>query len=144
MSDEHPIASDNSGGLGDPADMGDLGALLRRTAPPALADDGFSARVLAALPAAPPLADRTGWLTPAEALRRETVRHAQRQRLLRWTRGGILAGTAIAAATWFGARPLPGDAAWTLPGPSPVFTLLLWTLVTGTLAAVLAQAFRED
>ncbi len=125
----------------DPA----LDALLRRAAPPPLPDDGFTARVLDALPATRALPDRAGWLLPAEALRRETARHAQRLRLLRWTRGGLLAGGALVAVAWFAAWPTgPGTAAATLPGPEPAFTVMLWTLVTGTLAAVLAQAFRED
>jgi hypothetical protein len=85
----------------------DLDALLRRTAPPALADDGFTARVMGSVrslasaartpsPGATPA--RAAWLSPAEAARRLARLQDHRRFMRTWTRRGALLGAAVMAA----------------------------------------------
>jgi hypothetical protein len=84
----------------NPTDLNDdtLAGLLRAAAPPALPDDGFVARTLAAVDQAARGAEVRRRPTPlapiavARALAAEERRHAAQARMWRWIIAGIAAG----------------------------------------------------
>jgi len=75
-----------------PEDDDFLDALLRAHAPPPVADDGFTARTMQAIPNLP-----GARLDAARALVLEQRRYAAQQRLWRWAVAGIAAGVLLLA-----------------------------------------------
>jgi hypothetical protein len=98
-------------------------ALLRRHAPPAIDDDGFTARTMRALPA-------VARLDSARALVLEQRRYAAQARRWRWATAGVVAGTLVATAI---AAVSPDPFAIRLdPAPAPWLPLSL-LLAAGSL-----------
>jgi hypothetical protein len=108
-----------------------LDALLRRHAPPAVDDDGFTARTLRALPPA-------GRVDAARALVLEQRRYAAQLRRWRWATAGVVAGTLATAAVVTGSS----GAVEVGPPAAPQAWLPLWLLLCAGALWYAWKAFR--
>ena len=118
-----------------------LDALLRASAPPPLADDGFVARTTAAVERAArslPARRRPAPVAPlviARALAAERRRHDAQARLWRWAIAGVIAGVLLLVAAVAAA---PGGV--TLTDEDLSHWYLLWTALA---AGALWYAWQE-